>query len=271
MNPTVRRTTLVSATAVAALTLAGLAGPAAAGRKSKPACGISYLPLVTGNMWTYEPVDPPVPLSEADNERLTKAKQMNPPPPKQVVITVLSVEDEKGGSVITLEEKADTFTRKTVLHCTKKGLDIDPQSFFFAAEPGGGLGMTLTDVQRDGSLPGSSGFRKGKSSTVSIKANLERKAAEGTGAEIKNGKVEIERTVFPGITESVSTPAGEFRKAARVEFDLTGRAAVEPNIEKFYEIKIDWRGIFWFQNGVGLVQARNRSGIWYQLTAYESK
>ncbi len=270
MNPSVRRTSLVSATALAALTLTGLAGSAAA-KKSKPACGISYLPLVTGSIWTYEPVEPPVPLSETDAERVKKAKQLNTPPPKQVVITVLSVEDEKGGSVITLEEKADTLTRKTVLHCTRKGLEIDPQSFFFAAEPGGGLNMTLANVEREGSLPGASGFRKGKSSTVAIKADLERTAHEGTKATINNGKIQVERTVFPGINENVSTPAGAFKKATRVEFDLTGRAAVEPNIERFFEIKIDWRGIFWFQDGVGLVQARNRSGIWYQLTSYELK
>lgn len=239
--------------------------------KPAPACGIDYLPLVEGAQWTYEPFSSPLPISEEDQAQLTKWAFYSPAPPAKIVIKVESIATEGDATVVTLDENADGASRKTTISCTKNGLSIDPQSFFFAVEPGGALLMELSDVKQTGELPGSKGWKKTDKITVTVTAKLARTSTEGTGAELTGGMVELERNSYTGGLESVATPTGRHDKSQRVEFELLGRVAVEPKMDKPIDLPLRWRGYMWFKNGVGLVQARNRIGQWFQLTEHNLK
>lgn len=247
--------------------LAAAVGPAAAQRAkpSAPACGLTYLPMVEGNEWSYEPTDSPIPLTDEQREALEKNKLKLTPPPAKVIIKVLQVTTEGSKTTVVLEESADKLVRKTTLSCDKNQLEMDPQSFFYALEPGGGILMELGNVNRTGAaFPGSKGFKKGSSATESLRADITRKATEGSGATLTDGRLALEVTRRAGNPEQVATPAGKHKGAVRVDFDLAGRAAVAPNIDKEYELSLA-RGVMWFQPGVGLVQGTNRDGQWFQL------
>ncbi|HUH03180.1 MAG TPA: hypothetical protein VML75_14385 [Kofleriaceae bacterium] len=247
--------------------LAAAAGPAAAQRAktSPPACGLAYLPMVEGNEWSYEPTDSPVPLTDEQRDALEKNKLKLTPPPAKVIIKVLQVTTEGGRTTITLEESADQLVRKTTLSCDKNQLEMDPQSFFYALEPGGGVMMELGNLNRTGAaFPGSKGFKRGGSSAESLRADITRNATEGSGATLTDGKLALELTLRAGNAEQVATPAGKHKSAVRVDFDLTGRVAVAPNMDKEFELSLA-RGVMWFQPGIGLVQGTNRDGQWFQL------
>lgn len=267
MNSTVSVFPRVIVVTVAACGLLALAAPAAAQRAkaTPPACGISYLPMVEGNEWIYEPTDSPLPLTDEQREALEKNKLKVTPPPAKLTIKVVSVKTEGGTTTITLEEAADKVVRTTTLRCDKNQLEVDPQSFFYAAEPGGGVLMELSNVTRTGAaFPGSKGFKRSAESTESLRADITRKATEGSGATLTNGKLALELTLTAGNAEQVAGPAGKHKGAVRVDVGLAGRVAVGPNLDKEFELPIS-RGVLWFQPGVGLVQATNRDGQWFQL------
>jgi hypothetical protein len=261
---------IIATAAVCGLLVPGMSGPRnavaqARPAKPKPACGITYLPLIEGSVWSYEPTDSPFTLTDEQREALEKNKLKLTPPPSKIVIKVTSVTTEGATTTIKLEEAADKRVRTTTLSCTAGQLEVDPQSFFYAIEPGGGILMELDKITRTGAaFPGSKGFKKGVSSTESLRADLERQASEGTGATLTDGKVALELTLHSGVAEQVGTPSGKHNKAVRVDFDLAGRVSVAPNSDKEYELSLA-RGIMWFQPGVGLVQATNRDGQWFQL------
>lgn len=260
------------AAAAAALVAAPSSADAQRAKKPQPACGISYLPLVEGAQWTYEPFASPIPITEEDQAQLTKWAWVSPPAPTKITIKVTKVETTETGATITLDEAVDRASRFTTITCTPTSLEIDPQSFFFAVEPGGALLMNLSDVKREGGLAGAKGWKKHPFKTVTtVAAKLARDPTDGTGAEVTGGTVELERTLYVGAVESVQTPSGKHDKAQRLEFDLAGRVAVAPKLEKRIEIPLRWRGMMWFQDGVGLVQARNRIGHWFQLTEHNLK
>ena len=63
------------------------------------------LPLVVGNTWTYNPIVAPVPAPDA-------IARIAPTEPKEIVITVKSVDARKGGdTTATLEEKVASGDR----------------------------------------------------------------------------------------------------------------------------------------------------------------
>jgi hypothetical protein len=251
-------------------------------KKGKPACGITYLPLVEGNQWTYGPVQAPTPENEDQKKFLDGLAKLAPPHPKEVRITVVSVEKAGGGAEVTLEEITELYGEKnekgeqlkgaeikleTKLRCTAKSLEIDPNSFFFAAESGGGLLMELENVKRTGDpFPGKQGFRRGKKWSSEIKGDVTRHATEGTGATMTSGRVEMEREMTVGPTELLATPTGTYR-ADSVWFQMSGRAFVEPDIKTGSEMALGVPGTLWFEKKVGVVQAKNRSGQYFQLTS----
>ncbi len=248
-------------------------------RKGKPACGITYLPLVVGNQWTYGPVQAPTPENEDQKKFLDGLAKLAPPQPKRIQITVTSVDRVAGGvTEVTLEEitelypsekgkKGTEIKLETKLRCTARTLEISPNSFFFAAESGGGLLMELENVQRSGDpFPGRQGFRRGAKWNSEIKADVTRHATENTGAKMTNGRVEMEREMTVGPTELLATPTGTYR-AESVWFQMSGRAFVEPDMKSGSEMALGVPGTLWFEKKVGMVQAKNRSGQWFQLTA----
>jgi hypothetical protein len=246
-------------------------------KKGKPACGITYLPLVEGNQWTYGPVQAPTPENEDQKKFLDGLAKLAPPHPKRIQITVLKVENAGGATEITLEEitelhgekdaKGPEIKLETTLRCTPKTLEISPNSFFFAGESGGGMLMELDNVQRTGDpFPGRQGFRKGGKWSSEIKGDVKRRATEDTNATLTNGRVEMEREMTVGPKELLATPTGTYR-AESVWFQMSGRAFVEPDIKTGSEMSLGVPGTLWFEKNVGMVQAKNRSGQWFQLTA----
>ncbi len=263
---------LATSSLALALALALFApAPARAQKKPKPACGIQYLPLVEGNQWTYEPMASPAPQNEDEKKRLQILNRLTPKPPKQVDVKVLSVvPQDQGITEITLQEISteqndQKVEKKTVLHCTNKTLQIDPQSFFFSGEPGGGLLMELSNLTWDGSFPGRQGWRRADKWLIKVTGDLKRGTTEGTGAVLSDGKIEIERAITVGPKERLATASGSYNRAQGVWFVMSGRAAVGPDLDKSLEIPLGENGILWFEDRVGMVQSKNRSGQWYQL------
>src|SRR5690606_30744189 len=120
---------------------------------------------------------------------------------------------------------------KTTLRCDKDGLEVPIQSFFFAGEPGGGQGMSISNLETKGELyPGRKGLSSGDSLYVTVKADVERTAGK-SGAVHPKAKLEIERLLNVRGRERITTGAGDVR-ATRVEVVLSGRAAVEPELDK---------------------------------------
>lgn len=242
---------------VSALAMVGSLAVGSTRAQAAP-CGLDYLPLEEGKQWTYglipNPDDP-------------KPGQIRVIKPSKLSIRVVDVERSGDTTTITLEEKLGEQTLETTLSCTKEGLIISPQSFFFAGEPGGGMGMTLEKVERIGtSYPGARGFKGGESWAEKITARVTREAAEGVEAELRAGKVQIERKVRITGRDRATTPLKEFR-ATRVEIDLSGRAMVEPNLTIGVEMPAGPTATLWFSPGVGLVLAKNRFNDTWQLTA----
>jgi hypothetical protein len=261
--------------ATLAAALAGLTpGRAEAQKRPQPACGIQYLPLVENNLWVYEPMASPPPQNEDEKKRLLVLERESSKPPKRIEIQVLSVvppaKGATGPTEITLretvfEQNEQKVELKTVLRCTDKSLELAPDSFFFAGEPGGGLLMELSNLAWEGSFPGRQGLRRAEKRTIKLRADVTRRGTEGTGATLTGGKIELEREITIGLKETIATASGAYKNAVAVWMVTSGRAAVGPALDKNVEIRLGENGILWFEDRVGLVQVKNRSGQWFQL------
>jgi hypothetical protein len=294
-----------------ALPAASVAAPAkkppGAG-KSPPACGAKVLPLVTGNTWTYANVPSPVAVRD-DLSRLV------PNPAKKVVITVKSVETKGADTVATLEEVVsyelgtDLKTKKprtadlkftTTITCGKNKFDISPESFFFAGEPGGMLGLTFdkyerkkgtnlveTDLKLTNGTIGDAKWRE------DIAAHWKREPTKGIEAKLGSGRIELERSFTPANPEELTLKVGTY-KAEHLALLVTGRVYLDdsvapegkpclvrmfdggkdkdgnPTFKDVADAKCDmpvgWTNELWFVDDIGLAQARNMYGHMYQLT-----
>jgi hypothetical protein len=250
-----------------------LVQPAAAQPKPKaarPACGITWLPMVEGREWVYTPTvsSDPEELTDEQQAARDRAKKSAPKEAAQVTIKVLKVEESPAGATITLEETADKLVQQTTLKCTKDGYDIPPQSFFFAGEPGGGLQMKLDKIESSGvGFPGLKGFLpKKQKSKLTIKAEVTREPTADSGAVLPPAKLEVELELENlGPSPLFWGPKGTAARGDNIEFELTGRASVPPALDKTFEIPLGSKGRFWFVPGLGMAQVANRLGHWYLL------
>jgi hypothetical protein len=241
-------------------------------RKSPPACGIRYLPLAVGSVFTYGYVQGS--QSRRENE---------PPLPPELVIEVLKVEPaEKDGkripgSKVTLSERYRGVTKQTEIFCSGSGFSVDPQSFFFTGEAGGGLNMDLVDVNRtsdDPSWPAQ--LKTGATWREDINAKVVRRPTAGSSlAAIPEAKIEIERIAKVEGSETITVGDSEHKGSQKVLLKLTGRAFGE-NEKSVSIVGKDSMGRdapeaearFWFKNDVGLVRVENRyHQIWELLPA----
>lgn len=225
------------------------------GKKSKPACGIKYLPLAEGNSWTYASVD----------QSPIKRRGIKMPPPASFTATVISVKGSSNSATVTLEESYRDEKKQTTITCDSKGMVVDPQSFFYTGEVGGGIGMTITDIKRsETTWPGRSGFSKGGTWREDIVATVTRAVAPGAKLEKHQAaRFEIERTVTVKGKETATTPMGEFRRAQLVKLDIEGRATGEG--EKSVGMPTA-EAKFWFIDKTGVVRVENRFGHIWELT-----
>lgn len=255
-----------------------LAAPKKAG-KAAPACGAKVLPLVVGNSWTYAPGVAPQPI-------LPELTKIAPRQAAKIVITVKSVETKGADTVVALEEKvtyeitpaqekknaviADVVVNSTIT-CNKTKFEISPDSFFFAAEPGGYRELQFDTVTRskDTSLKLAGGTIGDDQWREDIVAHFTRVPAKGIDVKMSPGKLELERVFTPETPEDVSTKNGQrYPRAEKVALVTTGRvtfdAPVSPRPEPS-QLPANWISRFWFAPDVGLVQSLNMYAHLYQL------
>jgi hypothetical protein len=268
----------VAAPKKAAKTAAGGGPPVG---KAAPACGVKVLPLVEGNSWTYTNVAAAQPAEDA-------IKRISPDPAKEVTITVKSVEAKKGAdTVVTLEEKVtrdltkdpkkpvlDERTIETTITCSDKKFVISPDSFFFAGEPGGYLGLKVDSIDHPKpTMANSWVVTKGGFGDAQWREELvmhwTRVPTEGVEAKLGSGKLELERSYTPEQPEPIVTKLGTY-KTEKLGLITTGRVTLDHPLapqDKPAELPANWVTTQWLADGVGLVQSLNSYAHEYQLTA----
>jgi hypothetical protein len=273
----------VAVSGVATRTAVAVPKKPAVGAKAAPACGVKVLPLVVGNTWTYAPVPSPDPIAQ----ELTK---LAPPQPRQIVVSVKSIETKGGDTVATLEEKLtyETVARtdkkpavvsevvvNSTISCNAKKFEISPDSFFFAAEPGGFRELVFDKLERSkdtswkltGGTVGDAPWRE------DIIAHFTRQPVKGSAAKLSAGKLELERAFTPEKSETVVTRSGEtYDKAEKLALITTGRVTLDAPTSPTpapSELPKNWLSKLWFANGVGVVQTQNMYAHRYQLTAVQ--
>lgn len=242
-----------------ALAAVALARPASA----DPACDASFLALEEGAVWEYErevPEDGEQALGEAD-----LALKL----PTELTVEVKEIAEDGDDTVVVLREVFGTIEQTPEIRCTGEGIVVSPHSFLSVGEPGGGVGMELEERDRRGpSYP--DGLRPGARWSSWVESEFQQTAAEGTGAEHPSGEIQIERDMVALGRVSLELDDDRTFRPFRVDFELEGRAMVEPALDRAVEIPADAQGALWFQPGVGLVRAVNRYGHDWTLANHET-
>jgi hypothetical protein len=247
----------------ALLVVAGLGGVAQAQRKKrpvKPACDLSYLPFRPGATWTYDSF---VPGDAPDR----KGIYVQDPPSFTAKVT--GIRKDGDTTVIELEESYRKVVRKTELRCDKAGLTVTPQSFFFAGEVGGGLGIELADLKREGDeYPDKKGLKSGSQFYEELKAKATRVPTANSNAVLAPETLELERKLTVGGKEEAESKVQVYR-ATRVEVEMTGRANQDgqPDDKAFNMPAV--RSVMWFVGDVGVVRVETSQGVGWQLSAYD--
>lgn len=204
------------------------------------ACGYKTLPLAVGNTWTYK----------ADDQH--KGVQIT------VKITGIGPGKDWNGkpaTVIDVEEAYQGRTTKTSWTCTPTGgLIVALDSFYFAGEPGGGVGVQFKETSHDKEwLPPENEIAGGDAAWVeTVKADATRTDAGGSGAVHVPAKVEIERHAQLKGTETVPNIALGPLSTIKLGFELRGRGIIDPAPPA--EIPIKRPAMFWITRGLGLVK-----------------
>lgn len=254
---------LRSALVICALALlVSMAATADAKKKKKKgaatACDISYLPFITGTTWTYQYAVPPNAIDAPGGIRAQV--------PETFQITVKNVEANSNAATITLEETYREVARTTTLTCDRKaGLIVPIDSFFFAGELPGALGITIENLKLDGEMyPGKGGLKKGESYYVDVKATLIRAAGGESKVEHSKSKLELERQISVGPREDIEVEHG-IHSAYAVEVALSGRLALDVTPDKSVPLP-EGKALLWFAKGLGVVRAYNRMGQGWELS-----
>ena len=240
-------------------------------------CGTKVFAFAEGNEWTYGSVTSMIQLADNDPR-----KRMSPTQPKTVHIVVKSVDAKKGAdTVITLEEKIttdvqqgaktvpDERTLTTTITCNAKGkFEVSPDSFFFAGEPGGTLGLTIDKLDRshDTSWKLTNGGIGDTQWREELVAHWTRTPTPGSDAKLGSGKLELEHAFTPQPQETVITKVGTY-KAEKVGLLTTGRITLDNALQLTgpQELPANWLSTIWLAEGVGFVQVLNAYSHEYQL------
>ena len=274
---------LVPATSLAAPKKGGTAADPAAGKggpaaKTPGVCGAKIFPLVEGNEWTYQQVSSMAPLADNDPR-----KRMAPTQPETVVITVKSVTPGKGAAdtVVALEEKISTKISQgaksvidervvqSTITCNSKGkFEVSPESFLFAGEPGGIVGLKVDSLERkhDTSWKLANGGIGDQGWREELVAHWTRVATPGSDAKLGSGKLELEHAFTPEPQELIVTKLGQY-KAEKVGLLTTGRVTLDGALQLTapQELPAGWLTTIWLADGVGFVQVLNAFSHEYQL------
>jgi hypothetical protein len=278
------RVTILMLLAVPAVARAAPAEKAAPAKTVQPfakapaACGAKILPLAVGNEWTYTPITAPNPI----DSHLAKYAPIEP---KRIVITVKSVAPDKqtGETVATLEETSvievkdakdskkiteDARTVTTTITCNAHKFDIDPNSFFFAGEPGASVAIALDHVDRKGTSWALTNGTIGENAwQETLNAHWTSTPFADSQAKPLAGTVTIERTFTPQPDEKIGTPLGVYN-TNKVGLQIAGRVAIDgdPKDQKPLEMPDNWINTLWIADNVGVVQVLNKYAHEYQLS-----
>lgn len=221
--------------------------PAAAAPKKapKPACGMNFLPLVAGNSWTFKSGNQ---LATVDILSVTEGKD-----PEDKPLTTIEVKESYARKSIT-----------TTWTCNAAGLRIAPDSFFFAGEPGGMPGMTVTVTKReDVTLAPDAAIVQDAVWIEKVFADVARSDAAGQGATHLPSKLELERHVLVHPIDPTAVPIGQFG-AQKITFELRGRALAEG---QRVDLQPKRPGGLWLVKGLGPVKVMDAYEKTWELTA----
>lgn len=258
------RLPILALTSALAVTAAVAPDALAQGKKKPvaPACGLNFLPMVEGRVWTYQFSAGDSPSSTSEARPVLKVDI-----PQKFTVKVVKVESKGASAEITLEESYRKLTQTTKISCSREAVNVDPNSFFASGEPGGAIGMVIENFKR-GENP--TYQRKGGALNTGewredLTFDVTRPPSQGTDVAHAPAKVEVERLVRVGGAEATSSGLGDHPKATKVEIQLTGRAYV---VDKEKSVNMA-AGIatLYFAPDVGLVRAINGFGHAWVLSS----
>jgi hypothetical protein len=249
--------------------------------KTPSPCGEKVLPLSVGNSWTYQMVVAPLPPDD-------QIKRISPTEVDSITITVKSIDAApKGGdTTITLEEKTSTdllrdkgdpkhkpvldeHTYTSTIVCNAKKFEISPESFFFAGEPGGYIGIKVDSVERPKgtSWQLTNGGIGDQPWREDVHMKWTRTPFEGSEAKLGSGRIELERQFTPQQPEPVSTKLGSYT-SEKLGLVTTGRVFSDTAAAdaKPMELPANWVSTLWIAPGAGVVQTLNAYAHMYQLS-----
>ena len=221
-----------------ACALLAVAAPAIAKKKDKPAKSVCNggIPVVLGNVWTYK------------SGKTT------------VLIRIADIKSKDGKTLVSVEEKTNDRALSLTWTCTKEGMTVPADSFFFVGEPGGGAGDTLTEKSHDGVT-----FPKDLKVDTAF---VEKVTGEVARTDVAGGKVvhppatvEIERHVLIEKAQPIEIGMGK-AEAIKVGFELRGRSTV--GAEKI-EFAIKRPGTAWIMPGLGVLKMEDANDHTYEL------
>jgi hypothetical protein len=237
---------------------------AVGGGKKDGACGMSNLPLAVGNSWTYRATD-----------KVT-AKT------REVIIKVTEIgkgKDQAGkdATIITVEEQYQGSVLKAQWTCTPAGgLQIAPESMFFAAEPGGGIGMVTTITSREQvTFPPDAGLTNDSRWVERVSADLTRPSvAEANGKEApvvaakhKPAHIDIQRHITDVQNENVTVPIADFKNTMKIIFEIRGETTVETEKYPLAGQNEKHPGTYWIVKGLGIVKMQDNFDTEWDLVA----
>jgi hypothetical protein len=112
---------------------------------AQPACGAAFLGLEEGVTWRYERTVP-----EGGDQPETAGSDLVLELPTEHSVTVESVANDDDVTVVELLERYGDIEQKTQVRCEDEGLHVSPHSFLASGEPGGGVGVSLEESDREG-------------------------------------------------------------------------------------------------------------------------
>src|SRR5690606_38346805 len=117
---------------------------------------------------------------------------------------------------------------ESTITCTDKKFDISPNSFYFAGEPGGPIGLEIGKLER---IKGTSiELKKGGIGDKEWREDLvmewKHKPTEGSGAKLSAGKLELERQFTPQVPEPITTKSGMVYRSEKLGLVTTGRVTL---------------------------------------------
>jgi hypothetical protein len=248
--------------------------------KTPSICGIKLVPFAVGNTWTYSRVPAPLPPEDL-------IKRLSPPQPNTIVVTVKAIDKKGPDTVVTLEEKSTTDLTKdpktpvvdertitTTITCNAKKFEISPESFWFAGEPGGYMGLKVDSVDhpKGTSWQLTNGGIGEKEWREDLVINWTRVPHEGSEAQAGSGKVELERQFTPAQPENVKTTLGSYH-SEKLVLVTTGRVTLAESRSgiKPMELPANWFSTLWIAPGAGVVQTLNSFAHMYQLSSVTLK